>query len=381
MRNTHKLLVLGAAIVVMLVVASAIKGLVAGRARVDSDHIIINDSYSLTGVVNQPLVVAANSIQLSADSRVAGSASLISRSGVNMDGAVEGNLTVMSDSLTLGEDSHVAGDLSFMGSHATIDGRVDGSITLVGGNIMIAPTAHINGGVFACGVTGMNDARADAPAIQPCSEDSAVKTFGPFGALAGGTANMEVLQSGVARSGGYSRAGLLLATLLSLAFTGMGVLAVTLFPRQFSHIEEAVRATPRSLSGVGCMTGLLAVGIGAVLVLALAALPPLGLLLLPVAAAAGILLVGMVVAGWITLALIVGDWLLRRVTRAALPPLVAVACGSLALCVVWNVLALVPFGLMVGLLAAAILGSVGLGGTLLTRMGTRPLRRSYFVQG
>jgi hypothetical protein len=379
MRSTRKLFALGAAVVVMLVLATLAR--VTMTARVDSDHIIVTDAYTLGKSVNGSLVVAANSVQLDADSRVAGSASLISRGGVNMNGAVDGNLTIMSDSLTLGESSHIAGNLSFMGSHATIDGRVDGKITLVGGNIKIAPTARISGGVFACGTSSLDDARAAAPAIQPCSADSAVKTFGPLGALASGTANMDVLQTGVARSGGYSRAGLLLATLLSLAFTGVGVLAVTLFPRQFSHIEEAVRATPRSLSGVGCMTVLLAVGIGAGLVLTVAALPALGLLLLPVAAVAGLLLFGMVVAGWITLALILGDWLLRRVTRAALPPLVAVACGSLALCVVWNVLALAPFGLLVGLLAAAILGSVGLGGTLLTRMGTRPLRRSYFVQG
>jgi hypothetical protein len=380
MRNNHKLLVLTGAVIVMLVVASLIKGLVAGRAHVDSDHIIMTDTYTLTGSVNQPLVVVASDhIEAQADSRVAGSASFISKGRVDMNGAVNGDLTVMSDSLNLGKGSHVAGSVSFMGGHATIDGRVDGKITLVGGEVMIAPTAHINGEVYACGVSSLNDARSDARAILPCADDSAVQTFGPLGALA--NANMDALQAGVARSGGYSRAGLLLATLLSLAFTGMGVLAVTLFPRQFSHIEEAVRSTPRSLSGLGCMTGLLVVGIGAALVLALAALPPLGLLLLPLAAIVGLLLLGMVIAGWITLALIVGDWLLRRATRAALPPLVAVACGSLALCVVWNVLALLPFGLLIGLLAAAILGSVGLGGTLITRMGTRPLRRSYFVQG
>jgi hypothetical protein len=36
---------------------------------------------------------------------------------------------------------------------------------------------------------------------------------------------------------------------------------------------------------------------------------------------------------------------------------------------------------LVVLLAMAVLGSVGLGAALTTRMGTRTVRRRYFVQG
>ena len=115
--------------------------------------------------------------------------------------------------------------------------------------------------------------------------------------------------------------------------------------------------------------------------LVLAKLPVLGLLLLPVGLIAGVVVFGMVLTGWIALALLLGDWLVRRLVRHTLPPLITVVLGSAALFVLWHILALVPFGSLAGLAVMLLLGAVGLGATLSTVMGTRSMRRSYFVQG
>jgi hypothetical protein len=63
------------------------------------------------------------------------------------------------------------------------------------------------------------------------------------------------------------------------------------------------------------------------------------------------------------------------------PPLIAVALGSAALFLLWYVLALLPLGGLVSFALMAIFGSAGLGAAFTTRLGTHPLRRTYFVQG
>jgi hypothetical protein len=173
----------------------------------------------------------------------------------------------------------------------------------------------------------------------------------------------------------------LLATgFMSLVLTGVSALTVAAFPQQIGNMEEAILTTPRRVGQAGLMSALLAIGVTIGVVLLLGVVPPLGLIALPVYGLAALAFLGLTVSGWITVALIVGDWLLRRVSRG-LPPLITVAIGSIVLFVVWHLLALLPFGLLLVLLAMAVLGSVGLGAVVATRLGTRPVRRRYLVQG
>jgi hypothetical protein len=80
--------------------------------------------------------------------------------------------------------------------------------------------------------------------------------------------------------------------------------------------------------------------------------------------------------------LITGDVLLRRLGRVhTLPPLIIAAIGNISLLLVWNLLALNDYGRVCGTIVLIGLGSIGLGATFITRMGTRPLHRRYFVQG
>jgi hypothetical protein len=167
---------------------------------------------------------------------------------------------------------------------------------------------------------------------------------------------------------------------MSLVLTGVSALAVAAFPRQISYIEEAILTMPRRVGQAGLLAVLLVIGVTAGVVLLLGVVPPLGLITLPVFGLAALVLLGMTVSGWITVALIVGNWLLRRMSRG-LPPLITVAIGSIVLFAIWHMLALLPFGVLIVLAAMAVLGTVGLGAVVATRLGTRPVRRRYFVQG
>jgi len=174
---------------------------------------------------------------------------------------------------------------------------------------------------------------------------------------------------------------IVLLVLGTLALTGMSALLVTFFPRQISHIEEAMRARPRRFGGVGIAAYGLAIGVFFALLLLLAILPPLGLLLIPVFLILSLLLFGLSVTGLVTLAVMLGDWLLRHTSKVPTPPLIAAVIGSILLSMGLAGIALLPFGVPISAVLFGAISSVGLGAALFTRIGTRPVGRTYFVQG
>jgi hypothetical protein len=137
----------------------------------------------------------------------------------------------------------------------------------------------------------------------------------------------------------------------SLVLGGLAVLAVTLFPRRVSLMAEAVRRRPGRLSRMGLALGLLLLGLSAVYLVLLAAVPLLGLLLLPLPLLLSMAFLGLAAGGWITLAL------------------------------VWNALLLLPYGGWLALAALLVCGVVGMGAAASTHLGARALHESYFVQG
>lgn len=378
MSSTRKLVILAAGLIGLTVVGSALSHAVLSRPLVDSDHIIFTDTYQLSAVADDALVVVADNVELSADSVIPDDAALVGRTQASLNGKIEGDLTLMGGDLTLGENANVAGDASFMGKQVTLNGQIDGDVVVISESLKIDPAAQIKGEVTAC-VSNLTDGRNDTRKVETCSSGPDNAQFTMLQSLRDGSIISSTIGGG--SGGGFSGAGLLLSLLSTFSLTALSALAVALFPRHFSYLTEAVRAAPRSLAGVGCLTLLATGGVGAGVTLALAKLPVLGLLMLPVGLLIGVIVFAMVLTGWIALALLLGDYLVRRLVKHTLPPLITVVLGSAALFVLWYVLALLPFGAWFGLGVMALLGAVGLGATLSTVMGTRAMRRSYFVQG
>jgi hypothetical protein len=376
MRNRRRIFILLLAVLGMLGLASAARHWIANHSLTDTKGIIFTDHYRLTNTINDDLVVVGDTVVLGIVSHVTGDAALVGQGAVIVSGEIDGDLTVLADTLRIASTSHISGDLAFMGNNLIIDGHVDGDMTLVGGKLAISRYAQINGDAVGC-LENVVDNRINAPPVRPCENNQTVLAqFASLQALSRG-----VDLPSLAASGGLTGGGLLFSVSASLLLTGLSALAVVAFPRRFSHIQEAILSNPRNLAALGCMALLLGVGVSAGIVAVLSIIPPLALILIPIGLLLGLGLLSMVVTGWITLALLLGDAVLRHATHNIQPPVIAVATGSLILFALWHVLAIIPFGSVIGLLLMGVLGSAGLGGTLATRMGGRPLGRRYFVQG
>ncbi|NWG16738.1 MAG: polymer-forming cytoskeletal protein [Chloroflexi bacterium] len=369
MRNGLNRVIFFAAAFGVFLLAAVLRQSALPQLAAPPDNIHFTTDYELSGVIDDALVVIAETARLAPDSRVMGDAALVGRAGARVDGQVDGSLTVMGDKLVIGPGARVAGDLAFMGGTLTVEGAVEGSLTAIGSTLEIAPNATVMGEITAC-VGTLNGDFAGSDQTRRCSEQDALGVFGALRLLAEQTAASGIPASSLAST---------LPVVLGLA--ALSALVVTVFPRRLARIEEAVRSAPRRLVQAGCLTLLAAFGAIAGVLLLLALMPPLGLVLLPVAL---LLLIGLLLlaaTGWITLALIVGRWLAQRFAASPLPPLVAALFGGLALLLIGYALALTPLGLLVDLLCAIVLATLGLGATLLTRGGTRPARRRVFAQG
>jgi hypothetical protein len=125
----------------------------------------------------------------------------------------------------------------------------------------------------------------------------------------------------------------------------------------------------------------LALGVFFAMTLLLATIPPLGLLLLPVFLLLLLLLVVLTMTGLVTAVIMIGDWLLRRMSRLPAPPMIAAVVGSLTLSLALAAIALLPFGFAINFVLLGAFSCVGLGASLFTRIGTRPVGRTYFIQG
>ena len=334
------------------------------------NNVIFQADYQLGGVHGGDLVVLGEMLLLGDESRVQGSAALIGDT-VQVSGVVDQDLTIIAQTVIVDETARIAGNASLMGETLTIAGQVGGDVVVNGGSLTINPNAQIDGAVSTCVGSVTNPQNIPIACTSP-----GIEPFAGLIALRNSALPETFLSAGV------SSVGMLAAVIFSaLALTGTSVLAVTFFPRQISHIEEAMRARPRGFGGVGIAVYALVIGLFFALTFALAVFPPLGLLLVPIFLLLGLFLLLFSLSGLVTLVVMLGDWLLNRSSRVPQPPLIAAVVGSVALSALVAVISLLPSGLAISFLLLGLVSSVGLGASMFTRIGTRPVGRTYFVQG
>ncbi len=369
------LFILALATVGVVVLANAARQAVIQQPLLQNTTVKIEQLFTLTGPSSGDLVVLAETINLEADSRVQGNVALIG-DVVQVQGDIDGDLTIVSDETLIGPGARITGNATLLMTSAHVEGQVDGTLHVMGEDLTISPDAAVTGTVYSC-AENLTDRRSDAPLVHSCEESDLWSSTGTLAAVSDPGFVLPLLN--VTISGAVL--AVLFTAAASLALSGLSILAVVLFPRQISHIEEAVRTGPRSLGGTGLMLMLLAGGVTATVIMIVVVVPPAGLVVVPVYAVAALVFFGMVLAGWVTMTLVTGDLILQRLNRGNLPPLVIAAVGNVSLLLGWNVLALHHLTATFGLVALAMLAAVGLGATYLTRLGTRPIHRSYLVQG
>lgn len=364
MRTQRNRLLFVAAIIVLLVLGLLLRPQVVQHATPD-ENIIFSPEYQLSDFHPDDLVVVGSALTLEAGSRVGGDASLAGQS-LGVAGQVDGDLTLVGEDVIILPGAEISGDVNVAGRQATIGGTIAGDLRVSGASLTILPSAQLEGNFSFCGQQ-LDDQRPNA-AVPECLASG----IDPYAEL------IALRDRGF---DGSTFAMLVVAVVGTLVLTGTSALAVTFCPRQVSHIEEAMRARPRSFAGVGIATYALVLGLFFAVTFLLAIFPPLGFIFIPIFLIIGLALFVLSLSGLVTLAVIFGDWLLRRFSRTPQPPLVAAVAGSLVLSAGVALVALLPFGFFVSAALLALFSSAGLGASLFTRIGTRPVGRTYFVQG
>jgi hypothetical protein len=140
---------------------------------------------------------------------------------------------------------------------------------------------------------------------------------------------------------------------------GLAVLVVIFWPKPIQRASHAIAEAPWSAAGVGVLTGIVA----PVLLFVLA----ITICLIPLAILGLLLLIAAIVVGWIAVGYEIG-LRLARAFKWSLEPAPAAGLGTLLVWAVANGIAFIP---CVGWLAPLIVGTIGLGGVLLTRFGRK----------
>ncbi len=368
----RKLLVLAAVIIVILVIGGAASRVVLHNATSNNDAPIFTSVYTLDSTKTNDLFVIADTIHLYNDSHVEADASLIGQSLIIVDGLIDGDLTVMGGNINLGSATQINGDATLIGNKITVSGHVTGHFRVIAQDLVIDENAQLRDDTDLC-ATHMTIANSNrALGTRQCGNDEREG----WQALRDGSLAKKAIAGG-----GFSFAGFVFTGLLALGLAALSGLIVTIFPRRFGQMTEAIRTLPARVSRIGCLTQIFAVALIFGLGVLIAILPPLGLILLPILALLMLPLGILFVIGWMTMALLAGDWLLRRFARRTSPPMLTVIAGSLGLFLIWTLLGILPYGPILSLLMVVLTGAIGLGAAIMTRGGTRSPMRSYFVQG
>ncbi len=368
----RKLLILAAVVIVIFGVGSVVSRTVLQHAATNNtDTPIFLPSYILDTSKADDLFVLADNAHLTANSVVQADAAVVGRESIIVDGQIDGELTAMGGDIRLGQNSHVSGAASLIGNRITLAGVIQGDLSVVADTLVILPDAQLNGVLELCTSHVTNES-----ALELSTRSCSASELATWQSLRDGTLAQQAISGG-----GFSLASFLITGLIALALAAFSGLIVTIFPRPFGYMTQAIRNVPARVTRIGCFTQLLVVALLVLLGVIIAVLPPLGLVLLPILALLLLPFLVLCAVGWMTMALLTGDWLLRRFARRTSLPMLTMICGALGLFLMWTVLTILPFGPIFGLLMPILVATVGLGAAIMTRVGTRSPARSYFVQG
>jgi hypothetical protein len=269
----------------------------------------------------------------------------------------DGDQLIMAYTIDLKSESAIDGKATLIGNEASVNTHVAGDLVVIAKRLKLGADAHVAGDLVIC----VNDLeRADGALIdgeirEECEE--------------GGRASISSLfDSGIDNWRGnflVRLSGLLGSALL---FGALAALGVVLVPQPLTRISYAIQHAPLVTGGVGFLTIVIAVGLTAFYMVSL-------FLVLPVVLFPFVLFGWLVIGlfgllGWVALAEPFGRTLLKRFGANDQPPLITAVVGAIVLALllrVWSLLWIVSW---VGLLAIVILGSMGVGAVVLTRVGT-----------
>ncbi len=266
---------------------------------------------------------------------------------------MDGDLVVLGGNAVLEEGSELDGSLLVMGGTAVVGGHIAKDVAVLGGNVDLLNPAVVDGDILSFG--GNVDV-AERATVGGSVLDEEGRDL-PLGPRIGPIVSPDMPSFGFGRSLLLQLVWFMFRTLLLAA---LAVLVVMFWPEAAGRVATAVVEHPLPSGGLGVLTLL----VGPLLL----ALLLITILLSPISLIGLLLLVVATVFGWIAVGLEVGN----RIGEAMSWDIHAAAAAGLGTLLVTFVAGGLGFIPCIGWLAPFLVASLGLGGVLLTRFGSRP---------
>jgi hypothetical protein len=264
------------------------------------------------------------------------------------------DLTVIGGKVELQEQSLVEGNVIIVGGEAAIDGEVRGDVVALGGQVSLGKAAVINGDLVIFGTVRRH---ADAQVKGNVVEGMHLGGIGEYLArIRPGHPESPAVRPPVAplgRSRGVGNTAESLITLLVIL--GIAAVVIRLLPTHVGRVSAAMNDH-----------ALLSLGIGSLTIIVVLILLPILIILclgIPFAIVLAIAFVLCGVLGWVTAGKMVGHRILGALRSSRASPLGETLLGTLVI----TALSMVP---CIGLLLALGIVCWGMGGAVLTRLGT-----------
>ncbi len=256
---------------------------------------------------------------------------------------LRGNLTVLGGEVTIEEGSLVEGDLTILGGSATVAGQVKGDVNVLGGQLNLDSGSRVDGELTSVGGDINRDDSAHVGQVRSTHwrDNMPAGDFWHNAPFAGWFNNDN---NDTDRFGGL------------IGITLFAVLVAYFLPK---HLGQGV-TTVRSHTLHSLVVG----GLSFAAVIAAAVIMSVTLIMIPAAIVVSLGAGLLVLAGWVTIARIVGARLMQGFNKSDWTLAGQVAAGSVLL----SILGMLPFvGDLIGWGAAL----TGFGALILTRLGTQ----------
>ena len=271
-------------------------------------------------------------------------------------------LIVAAGNIRFEPQSAVAGKATLIGSDVALDGEMAGDVVVIADRLVVGDQARIQGDLIACANTieRRPGAQIGGEFKEECSERHGVSVASLFNSGLHGWRDNIALRFG----------GMVVGALL---FGAVAALVTLVAPRPLIRMSNSMRRAPGTTGGFGCLTILAALGLTMIYLVSLLLVLPL--VLLPFVVLGWAILGLLSLLGWIALAEPFGNRVLDFLGIDDQPRMIAAAVGGIALTLAVRIWGLFWFTSWIGALLMVVLGSIGLGAVVLTRLGTRPFPR------
>jgi hypothetical protein len=277
---------------------------------------------------------------------------------------LNGNLVVFNGDVTLEVDSYVNGSVITWNGSAEVEGTVNGDVVVSSGDIYLGDDALVEGNVVCswnCDLEQAEGARVEGVYTEgdPLEGLQIDPRNGiPIPAIPSPTA-FWVSGPGRVFSWGLKLIRNVAAILVVAAVAGLVAL---IWPDPTAQIGRTLIEAPGQSFGMGLLTSVAATMLIVVLAVTIC--------LSPVAALAALALGAAGLLGWIGIGAVVGERLLRALNVRGIAPLWAAGLGTLVISLIGGGLSSAPCLAPLGWFIIFILGCLGLGAVVLTRLGT-----------